>query len=108
MINESFLLTKENIVSEEEFFNPGWFNPNEFTVYSVNNHPSIFVDIDVNVNSIAKLYISLDTVALNHSRIIYSVLDLLGDLGGLMDAFRIICWTLVNFLTSGSVTNYLM
>ena len=69
------------VVSEEYFFNPGWFNALEKTFFTVNT-----VDLASPIgNSVTSesIYLDFSPQRVIHSRSIYNALDFLGDVGGL-------------------------
>ena len=43
-----------------------------------------------------------------HSRAIYNILDFLGDVGGLLDALKLIAGTLVGLIVRGNLTGKLV
>ena len=62
-IKENFYLKKMSVQSEETFFNPGWFNPEEYTFYTIEGNEeyrladTFFIKDDV----MATFRISLDS-----------------------------------------------
>ena len=77
-----------SVSSEESFVNPGWFKSKEYRFFSIERDNDYqfsngsFQEEDV----LASFIFKLDEKKMNYSRAIYNVLDLLGDVGGLMDA----------------------
>ena len=57
---------------------------------------------------LCKLDIRADSTKLFHQRAIYNILDFLGDIGGLLDALKLIAATLVSLITNESLTNHLI
>ena len=54
-------------------------------------------------NSLIEVKILLHIEQLNHKRSIYNFLDFLGDVGGLLDALKLIAWSLVSLVSQGSL-----
>ena len=71
----------------------------------ISNQDEIF---QANPNLIGTIFFSLDTKVSNHTRAIYNVLDLLGDVGGFYDVLKLIAWFLTTFFTYGSLNNNLI
>ena len=57
---------------------------------------------------LCKLDILADSTKLFHQRAIYNILDFLGDIGGLLDALKLIAATFVGLITNKSLSNYLI
>ena len=49
---------------------------------------------------------SPDTII--YSRAIYTLLDLLGDVGGLIDALKLICSMIIAVISNGDFSNYII
>ena len=59
-------------------------------------------------NSLLEIKIILSNDQVNHQRAIYNFLDFLGDVGGLLDALKVIAWSLVSLVSQGSISAHLV
>ena len=98
---------QEDIESDELFFNPGWFNSKEYSSYSLETGKFEQALNDPELDIFA-LGIYSDPIVIKRSRAIYNTLDLLGDVGGLFDGFRVIFSVLIGFVQSGVIENTLI
>jgi hypothetical protein len=98
-------LTQANLQSDETFFNPGWFDytNKDFLETKFDNK-----DEPANKQTPLKLMVLLDNQSISYTRNIQSVLNWLGDIGGLNDALRLVGQFLVSLLIPGSLMNSLL
>ena len=82
---QTYTVAENLIESEEQFFNPGWFNPTDHRFFSLTKggrRPIIDSD------SVGGLHIEMDIDQTIYKRSIYNALDFLGDVGGLKEALN--------------------
>ena len=99
-------LKTQTVESNEYFFNPGWFNLKETTLYSLQSTDHTF-DAENNLTVYGILIYAEDNIV-NNSREIYNSLDLLGDVGGLMEGLKLISGALISLVGQGSLTRWLI
>ena len=80
-----FYLQEHQVDSDELFFNPGWFDSTEKSIYSWNT--STRKDQSRSAGG-AILQVNPDVVI--NKRSVYNMLDLLGDVGGLKEALYLL------------------
>ena len=82
-------ISHEEIEADDRFFNPGWFSPD---LYAFDNISKAAIETgSANVpGEIITLKFELNRTFKLTQRRIYNTLDLLGDVGGLFDALKII------------------
>ncbi len=90
------MIYEDTIESDELFLNPGWFSAREETFYRLEKTETTFSA--VNPNAIFALGVVSSTTSMSHSRSIYNFLDFLGDIGGLLDALKLIAGAFLSLL----------
>ena len=100
-------LIKEELDTEKKFFDPGWFGPESIDFYMLKDESAPARD-NLNPNSIISAYIELKGTATVRSRAIYNALDLLGDVGGLFNALKLIAQALMYLIGQGGLSAFLV
>ena len=98
---EFIKVVTQEIESEQRFFNPGVFSSENYMSYHI--EPAHY-KVPPMPGSIYSLMIYAEDAIIHKSRTIYNVLDFLGDVGGLLDALRLIGGQLVSLATSSFLT----
>ena len=80
-------ITQHHVESQESWFGAGFVAPVESDFYTIDFEVSPFTEFEEGIFTLA-IVMSKDVVW--HNRQIYSLLELLGDIGGLSDALLII------------------
>ena len=100
------MIVPETIESDEIFFNPGWFPFKEKTLYRVEESKSK-LPIE-NENILRTIFVTAATERIESSRSIYNLLDFLGDVGGLREAFRLISGSILGLIGQGGLAQHLL
>ena len=96
---KKLMVHEHTLESEETYDGFGWF-PREETFYPVGSE-----DLDITYNdTLGGFIITFSNQSTQHTRSIYSALDFLGDVGGLLDMLRLVALTFLQFvaLVTGS------
>lgn len=93
----------EEVSSDEAFFNPGWFGDDYYKLYSIGG-PKPVLNFAGAFDSDLTIMLYQDNNKIVHSRAIYNILDFLGDVGGLLDALKLIAGTIVGLIMRGNLT----
>ena len=83
-------LKKNYVESEEEILGLQLGKPNSYTWYELVDPPKVIQSFGSRSDQAFKLQIVLDDETTVHTRQIYSALDMLGDVGGLLDGLKLL------------------
>ena len=83
-------LKKNYVESEEEILGLQLGKPNSYTWYELVDPPKVLQSFGSRSDQAFKLQIVLDDETTVHTRQIYSALDMLGDVGGLLDGLKLL------------------
>ena len=96
----------ENIDTDENFFNIGWFSSKKMTLYSAEEAENDF--LPWKPNTLKGVWVFCGTKSTEHSRSIYNVLNFLGDVGGLREAFKTIFGVAIGLYNQASLATFLL
>lgn len=89
------------------FFNTGWFDNESYEIYRLEDANESTRDAQ-NPESIIEIMIFAKGDVQFRSRAIYNALDLLGDVGGLFDALKLLAQALISLIGQGGLSTYLI
>ena len=98
-------LETQQIAVEDKFFNPGWFGEEKQTIYALKE-----ADFETDSPSGVKfgLIIFAETTGILSSRNIYNFLDFLGDVGGLLEALKLISGLFLSLVSVSGLRDWLI
>lgn len=100
---------RQLIESDEGMWSIGFGNPAEIAAYHiVSGTQHRFYHVNYEAAGLVFGYqYGVSSHQTKHIRTVYKVLDLLGDVGGLFDAFSLIGQSLITLVAGGRLSNYL-
>ena len=101
-----YRLTEHEIDSDEFIFNPGWFESEKKSLFNFHetSQPLFLREEPKQTTAI----IEIDPSLYVHYRSIYNLLDFLGDVGGLREAFKSIGFAILYLFGSQGLRNFLI
>ena len=102
-----FQLEESVISSQESMYNSLTTEPEEHTFYSIKKLGEVYYSGFI-PNQVSGLMIHASPDQIVYERAVYTFLDFLGDVGGLLDALKLIGASLISLIYGGSLSTFLL